>query len=73
MALAVLKQPVCLPREGGKLDSGIEMDAFLRDVQTRAYRITLTRVRDANEALDIVQDTMKFPTGRYANLVAIRA
>ena len=43
MALAVLKQPLCLLSEEGKLGSEIEMDAFLRDVQTRAYWITPTK------------------------------
>ena len=66
MALAALKQPACLPREEGKLGLGIEMDAFLRDVQTRAYRITLTSVRDADEALDIVQDAMISLVRKYS-------
>lgn len=34
------------------------MDAFLRDVEARAYRITLAAVRDSDDALDIVQESM---------------
>jgi hypothetical protein len=37
MALAAaLREPACLQREDGTLESGIEMEAFLRDVETRA-------------------------------------
>jgi RNA polymerase sigma-70 factor (ECF subfamily) len=42
------------------------MDAFLREVEARAYRITLTHVRDADDALDIVQDAMIKLVRRYA-------
>jgi len=34
------------------------MDRFLSDVERRAYRIALISVRDADDALDIVQDAM---------------
>ncbi len=50
MTLAALMHPTCLSREEGTLESGIEMDAFLREVETRAYRITLASIRDADEA-----------------------
>ena len=66
MTLAALMQPTCLPREEGTLESGIEMDAFLREVETRAYRITLASIRDADEALDIVQDAMISLVRKYA-------
>lgn len=42
------------------------MDAFLREVEARAYRITVTQVRDADEALDIVQEAMIKLVRRYA-------
>jgi RNA polymerase sigma-70 factor (ECF subfamily) len=57
--------PTGLERED-TLDSGIEMEAFLRDVETRAYRIALVSVRDRDEALDIVQDAMIRLVRRYA-------
>jgi len=66
MTLAALMQPTCLPREEGTLESGIEMDAFLREVETRAYRITLASIRDADEALDIVQDAMISLVRKYS-------
>lgn len=34
------------------------MEGFLRDVERRAYRIALVGVRNADDALDIVQDAM---------------
>jgi RNA polymerase sigma-70 factor (ECF subfamily) len=48
------------------LDSGIAMEAFLREVETRAFRIALVSVRDRDEALDIVQDSMIRLVRRYA-------
>lgn len=66
MTLAALMHPTCLPREEGTLESGIEMDAFLREVETRAYRITLASIRDADEALDIVQDAMISLVRKYS-------
>ncbi|HLF12940.1 MAG TPA: RNA polymerase sigma factor [Gammaproteobacteria bacterium] len=57
--------PTALERED-TLDSGIEMEAFLRDVEARAYRIAVVSVRDRDEALDIVQDAMIRLARRYA-------
>lgn len=48
------------------LHATARMEAFLRDVEARAYRITLTHVRDADEALDIVQEAMINLARRYA-------
>ena len=70
MALAatvVLRPPAHVSREDETLDSGIEMEAFLRDVETRAYRIALVTIRDADEALDIVQDAMIRLVRRYSD------
>ena len=66
MTLAAFMQPACLPREERTLESGIEMDAFLREVETRAYRITVASIRDADEALDIVQDAMISLVRKYS-------
>ena len=49
------------------LDSGAAIEAFLRDVETRAYRIALLGVRDRDDALDIVQDAMIRLVRRYAD------
>jgi RNA polymerase sigma-70 factor (ECF subfamily) len=68
MALAALMRgPTCLQREDRTLESGIEMEAFLREVETRAYRIALVNIRDADDALDIVQDAMMRLVRRYAD------
>ena len=66
MTLAAFMQPACLPREERTLESGIEMDAFLREVETRAYRITVASIRDPHEALDIVQDAMISLVRKYS-------
>ena len=46
--------------------SAVDMEAFLREVESRAYRIALVSVRDRDEALDIVQDAMIRLVRRYA-------
>ena len=66
MTLAVCVQATCLPKEEWTLESGIEMDAFLREVEKRAYRITVASIRDADEALDIVQDAMISLVRKYS-------
>jgi len=58
--------PERLMREEETLQCGTEMEAFLRDVETRAYRIALVNVRDADESLDIVQDAMIRLVTRYS-------
>ena len=58
---------MCLRREDETLDSRAEMEAFLREVETRAFRIAVVSTRDADEALDIVQDTMISLARRYAD------
>jgi len=57
--------PTALARED-TLDSGVAIEAFLRDVETRAFRIAFVSVRDRDEALDIVQDAMIRLVRRYA-------
>ncbi len=59
--------PGRLVREQETLECGIEMEAFLRDVETRAYRIAVVTVRDADESLDIVQDAMISLVTRYSS------
>ena len=55
------------PRQGGGSHSGARIEAFLRDVEARAYRIALVHIRDRDEALDIVQDAMIRLVRRYAD------
>jgi RNA polymerase sigma-70 factor (ECF subfamily) len=48
------------------LDPALELEAFLREVEARAYRIAVLELRDADEALDAVQEAMIRLAGRYA-------
>ncbi len=45
-------------REDGTLERRRAMEQFLSAVERRAYRIAVLAVRDRDDALDIVQDTM---------------
>src|ERR1044072_819897 len=49
-----------------RLESRVAIEAFLRDVETRAFRIALMNVRERDEALDIVQDAMIRLVRHYA-------
>jgi len=48
------------------LESRVAIEAFLREVESRAYRIALMGVRDRDEAFDIVQDAMIRLVRRYS-------
>lgn len=68
MALAAtLRAPSGSQTEDGILEASTKMEAFLREVETRAFRIAVVSTRDAHEALDIVQDAMISLTRRYAD------
>jgi RNA polymerase sigma-70 factor (ECF subfamily) len=64
--LSIARHEASLDRSQA-LDSGAEIEAFLREVEGRAYRIALVNVRDSGEALDIVQDAMIRLVRRYAD------
>jgi RNA polymerase sigma-70 factor (ECF subfamily) len=66
LALSIARREAGLDREEA-LDSGAEIEAFLREVEARAYRIALVNIRDRDEALDIVQDAMIRLVRRYAD------
>ena len=66
LALSLIDEEIGLDGEGA-LDSGAAIEAFLKDVEMRAYRIALMGVRDRDEALDIVQDAMIRLVRRYAH------
>jgi RNA polymerase sigma-70 factor (ECF subfamily) len=63
--LSIARREASLDREEA-LDSGAEIELFLREVEARAYRIALVNIRDRDEALDIVQDAMIRLVRRYA-------
>src|SRR5262245_36684991 len=48
------------------LESRAAIEAFLREVESRAYRIAVLGVRDRDEAFDIVQDAMIRLVRRYS-------
>jgi len=66
LALSIARREASLGREGA-LILRAPIEAFLRDVEARAYRIALAHVRDRGEALDIVQDAMIRLVQRYAD------
>jgi RNA polymerase sigma-70 factor, ECF subfamily len=67
LALSIPRDELAAGRRGeDTLDSTAAIDAFLREVETRAYRIALVQVRDRDDALDIVQDSMIRLVRRYA-------
>jgi len=66
LALSIARREASLDRSQA-LDSGAEIEAFLREVEGRAYRIALVNVRDRGEALDIVQDAMIRLVRHYAD------
>jgi RNA polymerase sigma-70 factor (ECF subfamily) len=65
LALSIAQREASLGGEGA-LILRARLEAFLRDVEARAYRIALVHVRDRGEALDIVQDAMIRLVRRYA-------
>ena len=68
LALSIPRNDVATSARGDDaLDSGAAIEAFLREVETRAYRIALLGMRDRDDALDIVQDAMIRLVQRYAD------
>jgi RNA polymerase sigma-70 factor (ECF subfamily) len=66
MELSMLLEPAT-DCEESTLDQSADLDTFLRQVEGSAFRIALVSVRDRDEALDIVQDTMLKLATRYAH------
>jgi RNA polymerase sigma-70 factor (ECF subfamily) len=65
LALSIAREETDLDREV-TLDSSAVIEAFLREVETRAYRIAALSIRDRDEAFDIVQDAMIRLVRHYA-------
>jgi len=57
--------PASHVKEEVGLKRAAQLDAFLRDVEARAFRIAQINVRDRDEALDIVQDAMLSLATKY--------
>jgi len=54
------------PTREGTLDAGVAIEAFLREIEARAYRIAILSIRNRDDALDVVQDAMIRLVRRYA-------
>jgi RNA polymerase sigma-70 factor (ECF subfamily) len=65
MELSMLLEPGEARKET-TLEQTADLDAFLRQVESSAFRMALISVRDRDEALDIVQDAMLKLATRYA-------
>src|SRR5271163_2991099 len=56
--------PAC---EGAVLEYSRELEKFLADIERRAFRMAQVSLRDADDALDVVQDAMLKLTKNYAS------
>jgi RNA polymerase sigma-70 factor (ECF subfamily) len=65
LGLSIAERDTGLGREGA-LESNAQIEAFLRQIEARAYRVAVMNLRDRDEALDIVQDAMIRLVRRYA-------
>src|SRR5438552_9170727 len=52
---------------GAVLEYSKELEKFLADVERRAFRVAQVSLRDADDALDVVQDAMLKLTRNYAS------
>jgi RNA polymerase sigma-70 factor, ECF subfamily len=54
-------------REGAVLEYTRELEKFLAEIERRAFRMAQVALRDADDALDVVQDAMLKLTRNYAS------
>src|ERR1700733_714462 len=54
-------------REGAVLEYTKELEKFLAEIERRAFRMAQVALRDADDALDVVQDAMLKLTRSYAS------
>jgi RNA polymerase sigma-70 factor (ECF subfamily) len=65
-AWTVWDNPAPAP-EGAVLEYTRELEKFLADIERRAFRMAQVALRDADDALDVVQDAMLKLTRSYAS------
>jgi RNA polymerase sigma-70 factor (ECF subfamily) len=53
--------------KGAILEYSIELEKFLAEIERRAFRMAQVALRDADDALDVVQDAMLKLTKNYAS------
>src|ERR1700755_1027369 len=53
--------------EGAVLEYTKELEKFLAEIERRAFRMARVALRDADDALDVVQDSMLKLTRSYAS------
>jgi RNA polymerase sigma-70 factor (ECF subfamily) len=53
--------------KGAVLEYSKELEKFLADIERRAFRLAQVSLRDADDALDVVQDAMLKLTRNYAS------
>jgi len=67
LAIVLTDDGMNLGADDREVVSAGRLDAFLADVEGRAYRIVLLQVRNPDDALDIVQEAMIRLVRRYRN------
>ena len=58
---------ICLSKDGGGQELRTNIEGFLCEIEARAFQIAVVNTRDADEALDIVQDAMISLTCGYSD------
>ncbi|HEY7377205.1 MAG TPA: RNA polymerase sigma factor [Steroidobacteraceae bacterium] len=66
LAALLAQEPARTPKEA-VLDQSRELERFLASVERRAFKVAEIAVRNADDALDIVQDAMLQLARRYAS------
>jgi RNA polymerase sigma-70 factor, ECF subfamily len=65
LAALLAQEPARTPKEA-VLDQSRELEQFLASIERRAFKVAEIAVRDVDDALDIVQDSMLQLARRYA-------